>query len=290
MQPRETTVHVEGLSLAVREWPGEGPSLLMIHGLASTSHIWDLVAPRLAPRFRVLAYDQRGHGLSGKPSSGYGFERICADGAQVIRAERLDRPIVIGHSWGANVALELAVRRPRLVAGAVLVDGGFLSMRDRIDWATARQQLAPPDLSGMTLQNFGRAVARATRGTLALTPEIEDVYRSLVRVDPAGFIHPRLSRANHVRILRALWEQDTLALLRRLRVPTLVLAVRPKVTDAPDPRAAGFLREKQRSAAVVRRIGAPLRFAWLEGIHDIPLQRPAVVARRISSFAQDAVG
>jgi pimeloyl-ACP methyl ester carboxylesterase len=290
MPPRETAVHVEGVSLVVREWQGDGPSLLMIHGLASTSHIWDLVAPRLAPRFRVLAYDQRGHGVSGKPSSGYGFDRMCADAAEVIRAERLGRTVVIGHSWGANVALELAVRRPRLVAGAVLVDGGFLSMRDRMDWETARRQLAPPEMAGMTLQNFRRAVARSTRGALTLTPEIEDVYRSLVRVDQSGFVHPRLSRANHVRILRALWEQDTLALLRRVRVLTLVLAVRPKATDAPDPGAAGFLREKQRSAAVVRGIGAPLRFAWLEGIHDIPIQRPAVVARRISSFAQDAVG
>ena len=59
-----------GVRLAVREWPGQGPSILLLHGLASSSHIWDLVAPRLAPRFRVVAYDQRGHGLSGKPSSG----------------------------------------------------------------------------------------------------------------------------------------------------------------------------------------------------------------------------
>jgi pimeloyl-ACP methyl ester carboxylesterase len=290
MQPRETAVHVEGVSLAVREWPGEGAPLLMIHGLASTSHIWDLVAPRLAPRFRVVAYDQRGHGRSGKPSSGYGFDRMSADAVAVIRVERLARPLVVGHSWGANVALELAVRRPRLVAGIVLIDGGFLSMHDRLDWATAREQLAPPDLGGLTLEDFRRQLKRFTRGALELTPAIEAVFRSLVRVDRAGYIHPWLSRSNHLRILRALWEQDTLALLRLLRVPTLVLGVRPEATDDADPSAAGFLREKERSAAVVRRIGAPLRFAWVEGIHDIPIQRPAVVARRISSFAREAVG
>jgi pimeloyl-ACP methyl ester carboxylesterase len=186
MQPQETFVQAEGASLAVREWPGEDPSLLMIHGLASTSHIWDLVAPRLAPRFRVVAYDQRGHGRSGKPSSGYGFDRMSADAVAVIRAERLARPIVVGHSWGANVALELAVRRPRLVAGIVLIDGGFLSMHDRLDWATAREQLAPPDLGGMTLEDFRRQLKRFTRGALKLTPEIEAVFRSLVRVDHAG--------------------------------------------------------------------------------------------------------
>ena len=283
-------MRTNGVSLAVREWPGEEPSLLLIHGLASTSHIWDLVAPRLAPKFRVVAFDQRGHGLSGKPSSGYGFDRICADAAAVIRSKRTSRPVVVGHSWGANVALELAVRRPRLVAGLVLLDGGFLSMRDRFDWATAREQLAPPDLAGVTFDDFRRQITRFMRDELDLTPEIEAVFRSLVRVDRAGFIHPRLSRANHLRIVRALWEQDTHELLRRVRVPTFVLGVRPKAKGDTDPNTAGFLREKERSAAVVREIGLPLRFAWLEGIHDIPLQRPALVARRIGAFAREAVG
>src|SRR5207247_8463821 len=123
-----------GVRLAVREWPGEGPSILLLHGLASSSHIWDLVAPRLAPRFRVVAYDQRGHGLSGKPSSGYGFDRLIADATEVIRTLGLGRPVVAGHSGGANVALQLAADRPRLVSGDVLVDGGVRSMRARLGW------------------------------------------------------------------------------------------------------------------------------------------------------------
>ncbi len=97
------TVQGDGVRLAVRGWPGDDPSLLLLHGLASTSHIWDLVAPRLAPRFCVVAYDQCGHGLSGKPSSGYGFDHLIADAAAAIRALRLGKPVVVGHSWGANV-------------------------------------------------------------------------------------------------------------------------------------------------------------------------------------------
>src|SRR6266511_1840064 len=121
-----------GVRLAVREWPSGGPSILLLHGLASSSHIWDLVAPRLAPRFRVVAYDQRGHGLSGKPSSGYGFDRLIADAVAVIRTLELERAEVVGHSWGANVALQHAVDRPRLVSREDLVDRGFLSMRHRM--------------------------------------------------------------------------------------------------------------------------------------------------------------
>jgi pimeloyl-ACP methyl ester carboxylesterase len=276
-----------GVRLAVREWPGEGPSILLLHGLASSSHIWDLVAPRLAPRFRVVVYDQRGHGLSGKPSSGYGFDRLIADAAAVIRTLGLGRPVVVGHSWGANVALQLAVDRAQLVSRDVLVDGGFLSMRDRMDWRTARTMLAPPQLKGMSLQQFRAGMRGFTRGAVELTPEIESVFLSLMRVDRDGNIHPRLSRANHLRILRALWEQDAQGLLRRVQVPTLVLAVRSAPGEAD---SAGFMQEKERAAEVVKAIDKAVRFEWIEGIHDIPIQRPDAVAERIERFAREVVG
>ena len=281
------TVQGDGVRLAVREWPGQGPSILLLHGLASSSHIWDLVAPRLAPRFRVVAYDQRGHGLSGKPSSGYGFDRLTADAAAVIRRVRLGRPVVVGHSWGANVALQLAVERPRLVLGHALVDGGFLSMRDRMDWRTARTMLAPPQLKGISLEQFRAGMRNFTRGAVEITPEVEAVFLSLMRVDRDGNIHPRLSRANHLRILRALWEQDAQELLRRVQVPTLVLAVRSAPGEAD---SAGFMEEKERAAEVVKAIDEAVRFEWIEGIHDIPIQRPEAVADRIERFAREVVG
>jgi pimeloyl-ACP methyl ester carboxylesterase len=285
--PRERTLPANGVRLAVREWPGPGPALLLLHGLASTSHIWDLVAPRLAWSFHVVAYDQRGHGRSGKPSSGYGFASMTADVAAVIRGLRLRRPVVVGHSWGANVALELAVGRPGLVAGAVLVDGGFVSLRDRMDWRTTRERLAPPPISGMPLALFRSGFRSLVGDSLEVTPEIEAVFLSLMRVDARDRIHPRLSRSNHLRILRALWEQDAPGLLRRVTVPTLVLAVRSSSGSAEE---ASFIRAKEEAARDVRAIGDPVRFAWVDGIHDVPLQRPDAVARRIARFARTAVG
>jgi pimeloyl-ACP methyl ester carboxylesterase len=202
----------------------------------------------------------------------------------VIRATRLGRPVAVGHSWGANVVLELAVRNPRSVAGVVLLDGGFLSMRDRFDWPTAKRVLAPPPLAGTPLPEFLRMARSFLRDHVEVTPRIEAVLRSLVHVDRDGRIRPRLSRANHLRILRALWEQDTLELLRRVRVPTLVIAVR---TPAGTPDSAGFRQEKMRAARAVRAIGDPVRLVWVEGIHDLPIQRPAALAARIVRFAAD---
>jgi hypothetical protein len=115
-------------------------------------------------------------------------------------------------------------------------------------------------------------------GAVEITPEIEAIALSLMRVDADGRIHPRLSRPNHLRILRALWQQDTVGLLGRVRVPTLVIAARPP-GGAPD--SAGFLEDKARAARAVRAIGDPVRFEWMDGIHDLPLHRPDALARRI---------
>ena len=276
---RAFEVHADGVRLAARAWEGDGTAVLLLHGLASSSHIWDLVAPRLAPAMRVIAYDQRGHGRSSKPTSGYGFERTSADAVAVMRAAGLRRPLVVGHSWGANVALEIAVRHPRLVGGAVLIDGGFLNLRDRMDWPTTREQLAPPDLKGTPLHEFLEMVRYFLHGQIEITPEVETVFLSLMRVDREGNIHPRLSRANHLRILRALWEQDSQALLRRVEVPTLVLAVR----SAPGvPDSAGFMEEKRRAAKIVKAVGEQVHLEWIDGVHDVPLQRPRAIASRIA--------
>jgi len=192
---------------------------------------------------------------------------------------------VVGHSWGANVALELAVRSPRSVRGAVLLDGGFLSMRERFDWPTAKAVLSPPPIAGTPISEFLGGARRRLRGTIDVTPQIEAVILSLVRVDREGRIRPRLSRANHLKILHALWAQDGVALLRRVRVPTLVLGVR---STPGSPDSAGFMEEKRQAARRVRAIGDHVRFEWIDGIHDVPLQRPDAVARRIMRFREEA--
>src|SRR5512138_1851024 len=67
-------VRSDGVRLHVLRWAGGPNGALLIHGLASSARIWDLVAPRLGRLgIEPVAYDQRGHGRSTKPSSGYGF-------------------------------------------------------------------------------------------------------------------------------------------------------------------------------------------------------------------------
>ena len=80
-----TVAGAGGVRLAVRDFAPptpDAPGLLLHHGLASSARIWDRMIPALTARYRVVAYDARGHGLSGKPSAGYGFDRFV-DGEEV---------------------------------------------------------------------------------------------------------------------------------------------------------------------------------------------------------------
>jgi pimeloyl-ACP methyl ester carboxylesterase len=238
--------------------------------------------PSFTRRVRVVTYDARGHGLSAKPTSGYGFEHVRADALAVIRAARMRRPVIVGHSWGAMAALDLAVERPNAVSGAVLVDGGVFRMRDNFaTWAEAKRALAPPMLAGTPVERFRNELVRWS--PVPVTPEVESMVLSLMRVDREGRIHPRLSRANHFRILRAIWGQDAVELHTRLRVPTLAILAHG------GGEAEDFDAAKRAAAARLRAAGSPARIAWMQGIHDLPLQHPVGLAERIRRFAAAAV-
>ncbi|MDH4111749.1 MAG: alpha/beta hydrolase [Actinomycetota bacterium] len=276
-----------GVQLAVRvfERPSAGaPDLLLHHGLASSQRVWDQMLPRLRRRARVVTYDARGHGLSRKPDRGYGFDHIVADALAVVRATRSRRPIIVGHSWGAMVALELAARHPGAIGGAVLVDGGLHRMRDEMTWLEAKRSLAPPHLDGMPLEEFRGLMRTFTADSVDLTPELEAQMLAVMRVRPDGTIAPRLARSNHFRILRAIWEQEPDELWARVQGP--VLAIVAHGVDA---------ERDEHSRRAVRRVrdltrGRAVRIAWMRGIHDLPLQHPDALAERIERFARSAVG
>src|SRR5262249_16724327 len=142
-------VQVSGLDLHYLDWGGEGTPILLLHGLASTVHIWDLVAPQLTTHGHVFALDQRGHGLSSQPASGYDFASITADLARFAGVVRIaERFFLVGHSWGAHVALAFARRYGERLRGVVLVDGGVVDLKTRWPtWEIAEQQMTPPDLA-----------------------------------------------------------------------------------------------------------------------------------------------
>jgi pimeloyl-ACP methyl ester carboxylesterase len=295
--PTDRFIEAGSLRLRAREWaPGAGGGnalpLLLLHGLASSAVIWDLAAPRLAETRRVVALDQRGHGLSEKPDGGYDFASIVADDLAAVDALGLgERFVVAGHSWGANAALELAAHSPQRVAALLLVDGGFGMLRDRpgATWEQISHDLAPPRFTGTPRETY---LGWVRAGIPGAGPEIERIELNIVELRADDTVAPRLSFENHMRILRAMWDEDADSLFARVRAPTLYLlaeGLRAESALGED----GFLAAKRRGASLApqRMTNAPrVEVAWLvDTVHDIPLQRPAELSERMIDFMR-AVG
>ena len=269
-------VELNGLSFHYCDWGGTGQPLVLLHGLASNSHIWDLVAPALTDRFSVTALDQRGHGESAKPDDGYDFDSVCGDLTAFLDHLGASNPIIMGHSWGANVALELGASRPDAVAGLVFVDGGFISPRSgsNASWDEVWERMAPPDLTSFTMDELVEH-AREMRWVNMARPEAETVLRNSFDTQPDGTIRPRLSRDNHMKIVHALWDRTPGDLFASIQAPVLVMPTRRG--DEEPRRTENFSKEEHVAQAEV--LLPRVRTVWLEdSIHDVPLQHPELVA------------
>jgi pimeloyl-ACP methyl ester carboxylesterase len=110
------------------------PAVLLIHGSLSRSEDWENVFPRLATRYRTVAYDQRGHGKSGRATD-YSLRAIGDDAARMLTSILKTPTVVIGHSLGALAAIGAAAQQPDLVLALVLEDPPMAYSRS---WDTAR--------------------------------------------------------------------------------------------------------------------------------------------------------
>jgi pimeloyl-ACP methyl ester carboxylesterase len=282
VSPDDRVTRVGDLAFHLRVWSESGHPIVLVHGLASSSHIWDLLAPLLAPRYQVIAYDQRGHGESDKPDTGYDLPTFVADLHGIIQSLGLKKPALVGHSWGGNLVLQYAVTHPDAVSHLALVDGGFIEiqLRDGMTWDVAEKEMAPPDIS-MPLAAFVERL-RTRLGSL-YSDEVRDAILGNVWIDQRGVVRPRLTRERHMLLARALWEHRPSQLYDRVPCPTLVVAAEPSDLAADPER----LRWKRRAVALAEQRLPRSRIIWMrETIHDIPLHRPADLASAIARLIQ----
>lgn len=114
-------IDVGRITLNVRQ-AGEGPLMLFFHGITANSATLAPLAARFSDRFTTIAVDQRGHGLSDKPDSGYGAADFADDIAALVRTLDRGPAILVGHSLGSRNSVTAAARYPDLVRSVVAVD------------------------------------------------------------------------------------------------------------------------------------------------------------------------
>ena len=275
MQPspsdRAERFRIGDVELHALRWEGgDRRPFVLVHGLASCARLWDGVAAELsAAGHPVLALDQRGHGRSDKPDDGYDMTTVSDDLAGVVRESGFHRPVVVGQSWGGNVAVELGARFPGLASAIACVDGGTIDLAARFpDWERCAEALRPPPLAGTPSADLERMLRDAhpdwpesgIQGTLACFEQRED-----------GTVAPWLTLERHLLVLRGLWQHRPAERLPLVAEPILFLV-------AAHPEGRG--RTGDGRDEVERMAGrAPMaRVEWLEGDHDLHAQQPVRVA------------
>ena len=125
LEPRVGEAVLHGHRVSYRA-AGEGPVILLIHGITGDSRQWNEVIPQLADRYTVLAPDLLGHGQSAKPRGDYSLGAYAASLRDLLIVLGHRRATVVGHSLGGGIAMQFSYEYPVFCERLVLVDSGGL--------------------------------------------------------------------------------------------------------------------------------------------------------------------
>lgn len=119
--PVQSWVLVNGIQIAVWQWPGEGPPVFFCHATGFHGRVWDQVIAHLGDR-SCVAFDARGHGRSGKPAPPYPWRDFGADVAALAERLELAGAIGVGHSMGGHSVMLGAALHPAAFSALLLFD------------------------------------------------------------------------------------------------------------------------------------------------------------------------
>lgn len=297
------------IPLAVRDFGGAGPTVVLLHGLGGNLVHWGAFAPLLTDGYRVLAADLRGHGRSG--DGPWTWEAVLDDVETVVDHFEVESPVVIGHSLGGAVATRWVLRHPDCPA-AVNLDmlrtpetalENYVGMdperahqaRARLrDFFTGQTTAMAAPLPAEQVEAM-RAQHRGMAGELGA----EAFDRNLDLREDGAWLRPNAELLAQVR--QELLADEMFALFERVRSPLLVCAAGvelPVMTgDGPSSGedAAGtaelmtelmaaYRRGIDRDITAVSAVNPHVTFTKVEASHGMVLERPAELADLIRGF------
>ena len=205
---------------------GEGPVLLLVHGMAGSAATWRHVMPRLARDYTVLAPDLLGHGESSKPRTDYSLGAHAATMRDFLVAVGIERATVIGQSLGGGIAMQMAYQHPDRVERLVLVGSGGLGREVspllRLLTVPGAEYLMPLLFNGLA-RDVGNRISLFLRRNGLRAPQAEESWRAYVSLTESE------SREAFVKTLRSVIDlggqsvsaQDRLYLASAM--PTLIV-------------------------------------------------------------------
>lgn len=266
-------VEAAGLRWLVLEM-GEGPPLVLIHGTGASLHSWRGLAPLLASRFRVVAFDLPGHGFTSPGRSDQcTLPGMAAAIADLLATLRVDPALAVGHSAGAALAVRMSLDGAIHPAAIVSLNGAFIPFRGPVG------RFFSPIAKLLTLNPFVPSL-------VAWRASDPDTVARMVRdtgstLDDQGMeLYARLAtRPGHVAgalAMMAGWDlEPLLADLPRLATPLELVTATGDAMVPPGQAYEVKARLRQATLVKLRRLG-----------HLAHEERPDVVAALIEDAAR----
>jgi pimeloyl-ACP methyl ester carboxylesterase len=272
-------VTVANLSLRYLDFGGSGRPLLFLHATGFHAHLWVPYARRFAPARRVICLDQRGHGDSDKPATGYRWDDFGHDLVGLLDALDLRDADAVGHSMGGTVIAAAAAFGTRRLARAVLLDPVLIPGAPMSEpaWDNLLSSGARKRREVWRSREEMFAALR-TKGAFATwEEEFVRLYVDHGVADrPDGQVELRCPRDVEATIFAMGVLSSGFGFLERLRVPTLLVrgADSPSLPDVSAREAMRRLPDGRLLS--VERAG-----------HFVPQERPALVMDAIAAFLAD---
>jgi pimeloyl-ACP methyl ester carboxylesterase len=191
---REVSLHGNRVSYRTG---GEGPLLVLVHGITSSSASWEPVLPALAERFEILAPDLLGHGQSDKPAGDYSLGSHACLVRDLMLMLGHESGTIVGHSLGGGIAMQLAYQFPELVDRLALVSSGGLGREVSLFLRAVTlpgAELVLPLVASRPVVDTGTAIGRAL-GALRLraSSDLAEIARGIASLNEVGarraFVH-----------------------------------------------------------------------------------------------------
>jgi 3-oxoadipate enol-lactonase len=239
---------------------GEGEPMIMIHGVACDSRYWGDLPEFLAKKYTVVTYDQRGHGQSYAPETGYSYRDHVNDLKWLIKELGFSKTTLVAHSAGGAVAVKLGLQHPELVKALVLAAPHVVGYREYTGWPNVYRTARTIDIDQARIQwETFRLFERLPKGS----PERE-LFLECLR-DFSGKVWTDPEAARYV-------DESDLKLLDKLTQPVLLLCGREDLDFLPLAKLVN-----------ARLINGTL-FEIPDCGHMIHLEKPDVFKREIKAF------
>ena len=176
---------------------GDGPLLVLIHGITSSSASWEPVLPALAEHFTILAPDLLGHGQSDKPAGDYSLGSHACLIRDLMLALGHGPGTMVGHSLGGGIAMQLSYQFPELTQRLVLVSSGGLGRSVSLFLRAVTlpgSELVLPLIASRPVIDAGSGVGRLLGGLgLQAGPDLGEIARGIASLNELGarraFVH-----------------------------------------------------------------------------------------------------